>query len=1031
MSGNQPQRGGRGGGRGDRGGGGGQRGGDRGGRGGGQGRGDFQGGQGRGGFQSDRGRGDFRGGRGGPPGRGQSSQMAFRGGRGGGGGGGPREFPGIYLESAPVAAPDASITAAEDALALQTKGKIIDGFPGRPGFGTKGKPIVLRTNYFKITTAYEAKQPEVPLYRYAVNIRETSVSKPKLRRLFNEIFKHHAFSQVKWATDYATILVTTDKLDLDKMHKGEEMKVTLPSEDGASPQATQGEQVPDFVRRARDRNTFHFKIRYVDSFSLRQMIDFLQSTSSGALYAGRVDLIQLLNIIVAKTPNEMANVRSVGSNNFYPYNGHPGVEYKDLDETLEALRGYFSSVRPTISRLLVNINVTSGAFFKAQHLLNVIVPQSNLEQLEAFVRMLKVEARYVKDGQQQPFMKKTKTIVGFAKSINSIRVKRFGNANEVKFSYVDRSIPNAQAREVTVAQYFKQQHGITLRNPNVPVLNVGTRADPQYLPVELCWITPGQAYRRLLSGNQTSEMLRFAARAPNLNAMSIAGVAGNPGNGLRLLRLANPSGDPQSDSVQPFGFRVGTEMITVPGRILPSPTVKYGSSNASTSNGAWNLRGARFDKPGKFNRWQVLVINSQGNRGQAMRGPPDETIKKLAESLKGYNIQMGERGPTFQITLAPLNVMNRPANDKMLKSAFEKAEANRVDMLFIVLPEADRWLYARIKLFGDVEHGIGTICSVGSKLENDKGQQMYFGNLALKFNLKGGGVSHSVLNTVSAPIDNNTMLVGIDVTHPAPGSVDGAPSIACVVASVDSRMFQWPGSIRAQTGRKEMVGGVDDKTNKDHLEEMFNERLNLWVKRNQKLPTQIVVYRDGVSEGQYHQVLDIELPSFEKVFEKRYGDKKKWPKIAIIIVGKRHHTRFYPTRKEDADQRSWNPQPGTVVDRGIVGKIVREFYLQAHQGLQGTARPAHYVVIKDDISFSADALEQFTHHLCYLFNRATKAVSICPPAYYADLLCERGRSYLFSKLAENNASDVSVSDGGDDEWTGGVHPRLQETTWYV
>ncbi|KAM3416787.1 hypothetical protein BST61_g8379 [Cercospora zeina] len=1016
MSGNQPQRGR----------GGGQRGGDRGGRGGGPGRGDFQGGRGRGDFQGGQGRGG-----GGPPGRGQPTQMAFRGRGGGRGGGGPREYPGIYMDSTPVAPPDANITAAENELALQTKGKFIDGLPGRPGYGTKGKAIVLRTNYFKITTAWEAKQPEVTLYRYVVGLREPTVSKPKLRRLFNEIFKHPAFSKVKWATDYASMLVTTDKLDLDNMQKGQEwVKMVLPSENGATPQASQGGEAPDFVKSARDRNTFSFNIKYLDSFSPREMVQYLKSTSSGALYAGRAELLQLLNVIVAKAPNEMGNVRSVGGNKFYPYGGHPGVEFQDLGGGLEALRGYFSSVRPAISRLLVNINVTSGAFFKAQRLLDIFDARGNLEQQEAFVRMLKVEAHYVKDGQQQAFMKKTKTIVGFAKAVNNVRVKRFGNANEVKFSYVDRSRPNAAAREVTVAQYFKQQHGITLTNANLPVLNVGTRADPQYLPIELCWITPGQAYRRLLSGDQTSEMLRFAARAPNLNAISIAGVAGSPGNGLRLLRLATPNEDPQGGSVQPFGFRVGTDMISVPGRILPSPTVKYSTSNVSTSNGSWNLRGCKFDRPGKFNRWQVLIINRQGNRGQAMMGPPEQTITALEQALKSYSIQLGQRGPSVEITLSPLTMANRAGNDRMLKSVFEKAEANRVDMLFVVLPENDRWLYARIKHLGDVEHGIGTICSVGSKLEKPNGQGMYFGNLALKFNLKGGGVSHSVLNTVSPPIDNNTMLVGIDVTHPSPGSAEGAPSIACVVASVDSKMFQWPGSIRAQTSRKEMVAGKDEKTGQDHLEEMFNERLTLWVKKNQKLPTQIVVYRDGVSEGQYAQVLDIELPAFERVFQNRYGDKKKWPKLAIIIVGKRHHTRFYPTRKEDADERSMNPKPGTVVDRGIVGKIVREFYLQAHQGLQGTARPAHYVVIKDDISFSADALEQFTHHLCYLFNRATKAVSICPPAYYADLLCERGRCYLFSALAENNASDASVSDGGN-EWTGGVHPRLQETTWYV
>jgi eukaryotic translation initiation factor 2C len=35
--------------------------------------------------------------------------------------------------------------------------------------------------------------------------------------------------------------------------------------------------------------------------------------------------------------------------------------------------------------------------------------------------------------------------------------------------------------------------------------------------------------------------------------------------------------------------------------------------------------------------------------------------------------------------------------------------------------------------------------------------------------------------------------------------------------------------------------------------------------------------------------------------------------------------------------------------------------------------------------------------MCYLFGRATKAISICPAAYYANLVCERARCYL-SKL---------------------------------
>ena len=39
-------------------------------------------------------------------------------------------------------------------------------------------------------------------------------------------------------------------------------------------------------------------------------------------------------------------------------------------------------------------------------------------------------------------------------------------------------------------------------------------------------------------------------------------------------------------------------------------------------------------------------------------------------------------------------------------------------------------------------------------------------------------------------------------------------------------------------------------------------------------------------------------------------------------------------------------------------------------------------------------IESLTQSLCYAYGRATKAVSVCTPAYYANVLCERARCYL-------------------------------------
>lgn len=74
------------------------------------------------------------------------------------------------------------------------------------------------------------------------------------------------------------------------------------------------------------------------------------------------------------------------------------------------------------------------------------------------------------------------------------------------------------------------------------------------------------------------------------------------------------------------------------------------------------------------------------------------------------------------------------------------------------------------------------------------------------------------------------------------------------------------------------------------------------------------------------------------------------------------------------------------------------------------------------MKLGADELQGITHNLCYLFGRATRAVSICPPAYYADILCERGRCYLH-KYVSGFHPRGEVFDANVSPWMGGVHKR--------
>lgn len=68
--------------------------------------------------------------------------------------------------------------------------------------------------------------------------------------------------------------------------------------------------------------------------------------------------------------------------------------------------------------------------------------------------------------------------------------------------------------------------------------------------------------------------------------------------------------------------------------------------------------------------------------------------------------------------------------------------------------------------------------------------------------------------------------------------------------------------------------------------------------------------------------------------------------------------------------------------------------------------------------------------MCYLYGRATKAVSICPPAYYADLVCTRARLHK-AELYEDNRSDNSAGSGQAAVKARQVHDNLKDTMYYI
>ena len=398
------------------------------------------------------------------------------------------------------------------------------------------------------------------------------------------------------------------------------------------------------------------------------------------------------------------------------------------------------------------------------------------------------------------------------------------------------------------------EYKINLRYPNLPLVDVGGQKSI-YLPPEVCSIIPGQPFRGRLLDEQTSEMIKVAAKTPNVNAHAIT-VSG-------LHELGFIHGPNVSPLLDIFGIAIGNEMAVVPARILTPPRIRYGKGEQSVDDRAsWNLRNVVFAEGSKLGPWTVLVIKD-GNRREEFGDAQDLELRNVIQGFASMCRTCGITVPQAPPLIAMAELPRKDPQDPIRSQAINAirsalmATKQKPSFLLVILSNGDKHIYSGLKHLCDVYLDVPNVCVQAGKIRKDRGQLQYFANVALKVNMKLGGNNHNVedpsLSKLRLP---PTMLVGMDVTHPGPSTVKGTPSIAAVVASADLRFSQYPASMRIQETKKEVCwhlllrecGCSPLYQMITDLRDMMEERLLAYRTKNRDLPQRILVYRDGVSE---------------------------------------------------------------------------------------------------------------------------------------------------------------------------------------
>ncbi|XP_015190096.1 PREDICTED: protein aubergine isoform X2 [Polistes dominula] len=629
--------------------------------------------------------------------------------------------------------------------------------------------------------------------------------------------------------------------------------------------------------------------------------------------------LQFFNLIMRKCL-EFLNLQLVGRNFYDPHNKIDISQFK-----LELWPGYFTAIKEHEQNILMCAEIT-----------HKVMRQETL--LDIWINCLETD-----DKPMQVFtdlVKGTVVLTGYNNNTYSIQ--------DIDFQLNPKSTFKLKSGEsISYQDYYRDRYQLRVSYANQPLLiakpkqkirTMNTNVSDQmiYLVPEFCRATG------------LTEKMRS-----NFNLMQTLSAHTRVSPEARIKKLLHFNrrlcSEPNVISeLKNWNLKLESKLIDVPARVLPAENICFGTRSKSTTLEANWTKELRFNKLvtcTPLDNW-VLI--------QTEYTQPDSKVfvKNLIQAAEGMGF----------IIRRPEEVIIRDDRYNTYVDAIETyLSKKRPQFVFCILPQIRSDRYGAIKKKCCVDRPIPSQVIVKKNLI--KGGLSVSTKVAIQINCKLGGVPWYV----EIPLQG-LMVVGFDVCHSKQSG-----NYAATVASINNNLSRYVSAVSAHTYGEELSNDISAHIYKFVM---------VYRSVNKTLPDRIVIYRDGVGEGQIEQVYQHEVKHIRQSLQKLY--KEQVVRLAVIIVNKRVNSRLF--------YRERNPPPGTVVDDVITNRVKYDFFIVSQNVKQGTVTPTSYSVIDDNVGLDADKMQRLTYKLTHMYYNWSGTVRVPAPCQYAHKL-----AYLISE----------------------------------
>lgn len=527
------------------------------------------------------------------------------------------------------------------------------------------------------------------------------------------------------------------------------------------------------------------------------------------------------------------------------------------------------------------------------------------------------------------------------------------------------TFPKKDGTEISYLEYYTNRYKLKIHDTEQPLLvsrprDVQRRSDgadqqPVILIPELCNMTG-------LSDDQRA----------NFKLMKALGEYTRPEPPKRVRTLNTfakrmTTTAESKKTMTDWNLDLQTDLVKLQGRVFKPETILQGGKKTcsySLDNADWGsaFRDFKLFNTVNCSKWGVIF----GPRDEQETAQFVQLLVKCAPAM-GFLLNTPQR--------FPISDTRTPTYVQKLKIV----TAMRPQLVMIVTPNNKGDAYSAIKKVCCVEDPTVSQVVTGTVLRKPKGLMSVATKVAVQMASKLGAEPWGV----QIPL-KDTMVMGYDSYH---DTLDKSKSVGALVSTLNKSMTRFTSSCTVHANKEELHV---------QLKLAFIKALRQYSECNGKaLPQRIIVYRDGVGEGQIEFVKQDEIQMLKSAIKENFNYD---PMFTFIIVSKRINTRFF---KDNNGSAPTNPTSGTVIDDIVTLPERYDFFIVSQSVRQGTVNPTSYNVIEDTSGLRPDHIQMLTYKLTHLYYNWPGTVRVPCVCQYAHKL-----AYLVGESIHRKPSDM-------------------------